>query len=123
MGWGPGLGDTQDRRSVRFRLSLLRASNSPAGRNVGLILPRDRTRLNPDAVKQLLNLLEDRRLLLDETGDLLDGVHDGGVVTPAELLGDLGVVVVGQLPEDVHADLAGLDQRPPPALADELVDR
>ena len=35
----------------------------------------------------------------------------------------LRVAVVGQLAEDVHADLAGDDERPAPALAAELVDR
>ena len=54
--------------------------------------------------------------------DLLDGVHDGRVVAAAELLGDLRVAVVGELAEHVHADLAGGDERPAPALAAEVLD-
>ncbi len=55
--------------------------------------------------------------------DLVAGVHDGRVVAAAELLGDLRVAVVGELPEDVHPDLAGGHQGPAPARAAEVVDR
>src|SRR5437660_3133518 len=68
------------------------------------------------------HLLEDGTALLHETGDLVDGVDDGGVVAPTELTADGGVAEVGHLAEHVHADLAGVDQWPAPALADEVVD-
>ena len=55
--------------------------------------------------------------------DLVDGVHDRRVVTAAERLGDARVAEVGELAHHVHADLAGGDERPAPALAAEVVDR
>src|SRR4029079_6007796 len=55
--------------------------------------------------------------------DLLARMHDGRVVTTPEFLGDLRVAVVGELPEDVHADLARRYERAPAALATQIIDR
>ena len=54
--------------------------------------------------------------------DLVDGVHDRRVVTAAERLGDARIAEVGELADHVHADLAGGDERPAPALAAEVLD-
>src|SRR5688500_3994961 len=76
-----------------------------------------------DAVDELRDLLVDVAPLGHLVGDLLDRVHDRRVVPPAELPGDLGVAVIRQLPEDVHADLARADQRSPAAPAAEAFAR
>ena len=44
------------------------------------------------------------------------------MVAAAEFLGDGGIREVGDVAEDVHADLAGNDKRPAPALPAEIVD-
>src|SRR5690606_21596750 len=54
---------------------------------------------------QGLDVVVDRLALLHEGADLVVGVDDGRVVAAAELPGDLGVAELGQLPEQVHADL------------------
>src|SRR5580692_2685030 len=68
---------------------------------------RSCTSLDPD--DQVVDLVEDLAALAHERGDLDHGVHHGGVVPAAEFLGDSGVGVVGQVPEQVHADLPGDD--------------
>src|SRR3954463_10336889 len=75
-----------------------------------------------DAIHERCDLVEDLPALLHEAGDLVHGVDDGGVVTPPELPGDGGIAVVGELAGHVHPDLTGLDERPAPAGATQLVD-
>ncbi len=48
--------------------------------------------------------------------DLLTGVKDGGVIPPPEVGADLLEGVVGELPGQVHADLAREGDRLEPAL-------
>src|SRR5207302_1546592 len=72
------------------------------------------TRAVLDPVDEVVDLLEHHSFLRHLAADLLAGVHDRGVIASAELLGDLRVAVVGELPEDVHADLTGRHQRTSP---------
>ena len=44
------------------------------------------------------------------------------MVAAAELSGDVGVGELGQLSHDVHGDLPGVHQRPPPALSAQVLD-
>src|SRR5581483_166808 len=74
-----------------------------------------------DALYEPGHLVVDLSPLLHEGGDLLDGVNDGGVVAAAELACDGRVAEVGQLTEDVHADLTGGDQGAAPAGAAEVL--
>src|SRR6476660_1762146 len=73
-----------------------------------------------DPVDELVDLVEDEHLLGELVADLLAGVHHRRVVATTEDLGDLRVAVIRELPEHVHADLPGVDERTPPALADQL---
>src|SRR5579863_3967016 len=78
------------------------------------------TTLDPN--DQVVHLVEDLAALAHEGGDLLHRVHDGGVVPPTEFPGDGGERVVGEVPEQVHADLTGDDKGPAPARSAQLVD-
>ena len=88
--------------------------------------PQDLTGLStgaePNAAHELVDLVEHLMTLGHETFDLLDGMDHGGVVSPAELFGDPRVGEVRQLTEDVHPDLTGDDEWPPPTLAAEVLD-
>src|SRR4051812_14714809 len=75
-----------------------------------------------DLVEQLRDLVVDLAALAHEGLDLLDRVDDRGVITTTELTCDGRIGQVGQIPEDVHGDLAGGHQRPLAALALELLD-
>src|SRR5437870_2599077 len=76
-----------------------------------------------DPADEVVDLLEYDAFFRHLGADLLAGVHDRRVVAPTELLGDLRIAVVGELTEDVHADLAGGDERASAALAAQVVDR
>ena len=53
---------------------------------------------------QLSDPVEDLLTLPHPALDLATGVHDGGVVTSAELLADVGEREIGHVPGDVHGD-------------------
>src|SRR2546429_9484279 len=75
-----------------------------------------------DAVNELGPRVVDAPPFLHLRRDLLDGMDHRGVVTSAELPGDRRIAEIGQLPEHVHADLAGGDEGAAAALAGQLVD-
>src|SRR5262245_52042673 len=89
-------------RTQAWRLRLSPASVSPS-LLLGLML---------DAVGQLGDLVEHAAPFGHQLPDLALGMHDGGVVAPAELLADLRQAQVGELPAQVHRDLAGRDEHP-----------
>src|SRR5579859_6148743 len=68
-----------------------------------------------DPVNQGGDLVVHLTAFFHQTGDLFHGVNDRRVVTAAELSGDGRVAEIGQIPENVHAYLAGIDERPAPA--------
>src|SRR5438552_1537241 len=61
-----------------------------------------------DPGDELVDLVEHQQLLRELTANLVARVHDRGVVATAEDLGDLGIAVVRELTEDVHARLPGV---------------
>src|SRR5436190_6418946 len=89
------------------------------------LLPHRSTALStasqPDPRDELVDLVEDHVALGHLLLDLVDGIHDRGVVATAEGLRDARVAQVGELAHHVHADLAGGYERPAPALATQLV--
>src|SRR5690606_37842086 len=59
------------------------------------------------ALAQLADRFHQFRFLLEAGPDFLVGVQDGAVVAPAEFLPDAGEGRVGELPGQVHGQLAG----------------
>ena len=60
-----------------------------------------------DQVDETADLLVDLLALHHHGGDFGDRMNDGGVIAPTELRTNRGVRVVGELPAEVHGDLAG----------------
>src|ERR1700722_476101 len=77
--------------------------------------PRPTSGAGPDLLGELGDLLVDLAPLLHLPGDLVDCVDHRGVVAIAEHPGDGRIAVVGQVPDQVHGDLAGSDQGTGPA--------
>src|ERR687893_661899 len=69
-----------------------------------------RSSLAFDLLCYFVYLGEDIAVAVDEVGYLRGGVHDGGVVPPAEGLPYLGQRFIGELSGEVHGDLAGVGQ-------------
>src|SRR4051812_20924549 len=75
-----------------------------------------------DRLDELGDLVVDLPALLHERADLFHRVDHRCVVPAAVLPSDGGIAQVGELPADVHADLAGGDEGAAAALALELLD-
>src|SRR5215472_11228743 len=73
-------------------------------------VPSAGQRLLLDLVSKLGDLVVNRPTLGHQRADLPLGVHDSGVVPAAEVLADLWQRQVGQLPAQVHGDLARGDE-------------
>src|SRR3990170_5565720 len=65
----------------------------------------------------------EQAIFTDEACDVRGRVDDGGVITAAEAIADLGKRAVGELPAEVHGDVSRIDDRPGSALPDQLLER
>src|SRR4051794_15948176 len=83
--------------------------------------PRSARLLDPGC--ELLDEVVHSPVLTDHARDLGGRVDHGGVVAAAELLPDLRQRRVGELPREVHRDLARVDDPLRPLVAAELVQR
>ncbi len=72
-----------------------------------------------EEVDEVGDLFVDLASLPHELGDLLVGVHDGGVVAITKDVGDGRIAVVGKAAEEVHSRLPGGHEGTAPAGATE----
>src|ERR671917_391426 len=79
-----------------------------------------RSSLAFDLLCYFVYLGEDIAVAVDEVSYLRGGVHDGGVIPPAEGLPYLGQRFIGELSGEVHGDLAGVGESFGAALANEV---
>ena len=71
---------------------------------------------------QLSDPVEDLLTFSHPAFDLATGMHDGGVVTSAKLLADVGKRKIRHVSGDVHGDLASINERPSTAATDDVLD-
>src|SRR6267142_3464707 len=103
-------------------MSPLKVTCPPEARRFPLVSTGLSTCTVLDTADQFVHLLEHHAFLCHLSTNLLARVHDGGVITSPEFFRDLRIAVVGELAEHIHPDLAGRDERSPPALAAQVVD-